>query len=178
VKKIIFALMMAAILATAGLAMAQGWGKGPGMGMGYGPHWGGSGFAGPDLWRSLNLTPEQVEKMKALRKSFFEQVLPFWNELRSKKFELKALWVQTNPDEGKILDKQKEINALRAQLGEKVTKNRLEMRKILTPEQQAQLVSLLGRHRVWHRYDRGREFDRCCCQRHHHRHQRHDNKIF
>ena len=149
-KKIIFAGMMIALLTTAlattGLAMSQAWGKGPGMGMGYGgPHSG-----GPGLWRSLNLTPEQSEKMRALRKSFFEQILPLRNELRSKRFELKALWVQTNPDEGKILDKQKEINALRAQIQEKATKNRLEMRKILTPEQQAMLINL--RAEQWHRY--------------------------
>lgn len=37
--KIIVAVMMVAILDTAGLAMGQGWGKGSGMGMGYGPPW-------------------------------------------------------------------------------------------------------------------------------------------
>ena len=37
--KIIFVVMLAARLATTGLATAQGWGKGPGMGMGYGPRW-------------------------------------------------------------------------------------------------------------------------------------------
>ncbi len=142
--------MMVAILGTAGLAMAQGWGKGPGMGMEYGPHSGGARSAGPGLWGALNPTPEQVEKMQALRESFLKENMPLRNELLSKKFELRALWVQTNPDEEKILAKQKEINTLRAQLGEKVTKNRLEMRRILTPEQQAKLINLRGR--PWHRY--------------------------
>ncbi len=169
-KKMIIAVMVVALFATAGVAMAQGLGKGPGMGMGYGPHSGGPSFAGPGLWGAFNLTPEQVEKMKALRKSFLEQVLPLRNELKSKKFELKALWVQRNPDEGKILAKQKEINALKAQLQEKVTKNRLEMRKILTPEQQAQLVSLLGRHRVGHRYGGGCEFGPSSRHHHHYHH--------
>ena len=177
-KKIIFAVMMAAILATAGLATAQDWGKGHGMGMGYGHHSGGARSAGSRFWGALNLTPEQIEKMKALRKSFFEQALPLRSELMSKKLELKALWVQTNPDEEKLLAKQKEINALRAQLGEKVTKNRLEMRKILTPEQQARLVNLLNRHRGWHGSGRGRESDTCCCHRHHHRHHHHGSKLF
>jgi len=171
-KKIIFVVMVAAVLATAGLAMALDSTKGPEMGMGYGPHSGGPGLAGHGLWGALKLSPEQVEKMKAQRKSFFEQALPLRNELMSKKFELKALWMQTNPDEGKILAKQKEINDLSAQLGEKVTKNRLEMRKILTPEQQAQLISLLGRHRMGHRYGRGGESSSCCCR--HHRHHHHD----
>jgi Spy/CpxP family protein refolding chaperone len=150
-KKVIPAVLMAAILATAGLATAQDWGKGHGMGMGYGPHSGGARSARSGLWRALNLTPEQTQKMQALRESFLKEKIPLRNELMLKRVELRGLWMQTNPDETKILGKQKEINALRAQFGEKVTKNRLEMRKILTPEQQAQLISLLGRHRVWHR---------------------------
>jgi Spy/CpxP family protein refolding chaperone len=89
--------------------------------------------------------------MQALRESFLKEKIPLRNELMLKRLELRGLWMQTNPEETKILAKQKEINALRAQLGEKITKNRLEMRKILTPEQQAQLISFLGRHRVWHR---------------------------
>ena len=148
-KKIMVAVMMVALLAAGGLVMAQGYEKGPGMGMGYGPHSGGH-LGSHRLWRALNLTPEQVEKMKALRKSFFEKALPLRNDLRSKKFELKALWLQPNVDEEKILAKQKEINALRDQLQEKATRNRLEIRRILTPEQQAKLISLRSQH--WHRY--------------------------
>ncbi len=94
------------------MATAVDLGRGSGMGMGYGPRSDGPAKAGHGLWAALNLTPEQTEKMQALRKSFFEEALPLRNELMSKKFELKALWVQTNPDEGKILAKQKEINAL------------------------------------------------------------------
>jgi Spy/CpxP family protein refolding chaperone len=67
------------------------------------------------------------------------------NELMSKKLELRSLWLKTNPDEEQILAKQKEIDDLRAQLQEKGAKNRLEMRKVLTPEQQAQLANLRGR---------------------------------
>jgi Spy/CpxP family protein refolding chaperone len=139
-KKVMVAVMMVAILAAAGLVMAQGYEKGPGMGMGYGPHSGGHG-----LWSALNLTPEQVQKVQALRESFFKETIPLRNELMSKKLELRSLWLKTNPDEEQILAKQKEINDLRAQLQEKATKNRLEMRKVLTPEQQAQLANLRGR---------------------------------
>jgi Spy/CpxP family protein refolding chaperone len=161
-KKIIFAVLMVAVLAIAGMAMALDWARGPGMGMGYGPHSGGPALAGPGLWGALNLTPEQVEKMHALRGSSFKEKIPLRNELMSKKLELKALWVQTNPDEEKILAKQKEINLLRAQLQEKTIKNRLEMRKILTPEQQAKLINFRGQQwpNRYHGYGRGRGFDR------------------
>jgi len=152
-KKIIIAGMMVALLAAAGLAMAQDSEKNPGMGMGYGPHSGGGHSGSHGLWKALNLTPEQVEKMKALRKSFFEQTLPLRNDLMSKKFELKALWLKPDPDEGSILSKQKEISALKAQLGEIAIKNRFEMRQILTPEQQAKLANL--RSQAWHEYGKG-----------------------
>ncbi len=46
-KKIIVAVMMVAIWATAGLALGQDWGKGPGMEMGYGPYSGGARLGGP-----------------------------------------------------------------------------------------------------------------------------------
>jgi zinc resistance-associated protein len=142
-KKMIVALLVAGLVATAGIAMAQGWGRGmgygpgpgawhgPGYGMGYGP----GGSWGP----ALNLTPEQNQKIQALGESFFKETLPLRNEIETKQLELRSLWAQANPDQEKILAKQKEINALRTQLQEMATKNRLEMRKVLTPEQQAQL---------------------------------------
>jgi hypothetical protein len=40
-RKMIVAVMVAALLATDGVAMAQGRGEGPGMGPGYGPYSGG-----------------------------------------------------------------------------------------------------------------------------------------
>jgi Spy/CpxP family protein refolding chaperone len=154
-KKIIFAVMMAAILVTSGLAMGQGWGKGPGMGMGYGPYYGGARAGGPGPWGALNLSPEQVEKMRVLRDSFFKEKIPLGNELMSKRLELRALWVQTNPDEEKILAKQKEINGLRAQLQEKATKSRLEMLRILSPEQRARWQAYKASFRHGRGNDRG-----------------------
>jgi Spy/CpxP family protein refolding chaperone len=132
--------MVVALLATAGVAMAQGWGRGPGYGPGpsgpgAGPGYGPRGAWGP----GLNLTPEQTQKMQDLQENFFKGSLTLRNEMQIKQLELRTLWAQTNPDQEKLLAKQKEINALRTQLQEKATQNRLEMRKILTPEQQAQL---------------------------------------
>jgi Spy/CpxP family protein refolding chaperone len=145
-KKMIVAVLAVTLLVTAGVAMAQGWGRGMGYGPGgnapcNGPGCGqGSGPQGS--WgANLNLTPEQTQKMQAMRESFFKETIPLRNEMQIKKLELSTLWAQTNPDQEKILAKQKEINALRAQMQEKGTKNRLEMRKILTPEQQAQVTA-------------------------------------
>ena len=144
-----------AVLAVSGLAMAQGWGggpgmgRGPGMGMGYGPYDPGYGPRGqgygPGAWGpGLNLTPEQTQKMQTLRDSFFKETIPLRNEMMVKKLELRTLWAQAKPEQEKILAKQKEINALRAQFQEMATKHRLAVRNVLTPEQQAQVGSLWG----------------------------------
>jgi Spy/CpxP family protein refolding chaperone len=141
-KKTIVAVLVVAFLVTAGVAMAQGWGRGSGSGPGPGPYGPGSGpgYGPRGAWGpGLNLTPEQNQKMQALQESFLNQTLPLRNEMQIKQLELRTLWAQTNSDQAKILAKQKEINALREQLQEKATQNRLEMRKILTPEQQSQL---------------------------------------
>ena len=164
-KKIIIAVLAIALLTTAGVAMAQGWGRGPGYGPGGNAPCDGPGCRqghGPrGSWGAdLNLTAEQTQKMQAMRESFFKETLPLRNEMQIKKLELSTLWAQTNPDQEKILAKQKEINALRAQMQEKGTKNRLEMRKILTPEQQAKVTAFgpgFGRgHGMKGRFGHGR----------------------
>lgn len=134
-KKMIVALAAVAILMTSGLAMAQGWGP-PGRGMGFGPCGAGKGPGG--FGPGLNLSAEQTQKMNTLREGFLKETMPLRNELMTKKLELRTLWSQANPEQEKIMAKQREINALRAQLQEKSTKHRLEMRGILTPEQRAQ----------------------------------------
>lgn len=119
-RKIIFAIVLSAILGTSALVTALEWDKGTGIGMGYVPYSGGP--AGRGIWKALNLSLDQQEKMQALRKSFLEESLLIRTDLMNKQFELKALWVKMNPDGAKILPKQKEINDLRAQLQEKATK--------------------------------------------------------
>ena len=134
--KTIFALVgVLALLTFPVLAMAQGWEMGMHQGMGYGPSWMGD-------WASrLNLSNEQMQKLTALHERFLKETISTRNDLALKQIELRTLWLQTNPEEGKILAKEKEINVLRAQIQEKATKYLLEGRKVLTPEQQAKVTS-------------------------------------
>jgi Spy/CpxP family protein refolding chaperone len=138
-KKILIAILVITVLAVAGFAMAQGWGRGQmgqgPMGPGYGP---GPQNPGSCL-TALNITPEQKQKMQTAQESFVKETIPLRNELQSKQLELRNLWGQNDPDSGKIIAKQKEVNVLRDQLQEKAIKNRLEMRAMLTPEQQTKL---------------------------------------
>ncbi|MGB9699443.1 MAG: Spy/CpxP family protein refolding chaperone [Thermodesulfobacteriota bacterium] len=147
-KKLILTVLAITILATSGLAFAQGWGRGAGMGYGPGAWIAAGPYASgyfPGAWAvNLNLTAEQLQKMQALREAFWKEITPWQNELFSKRLELRSLWLQPNPDQNKILAKQREINALIEKIQEKTTKHRLEMRQILTPEQQAKLGAAFG----------------------------------
>jgi len=138
--KMIFALVaVLALLAFPLFAMGQGWEMGMHQGMGYGPSWMGN-------WASrLNLSNEQIQKLETLHERFLKETISIRNDLALKQVELRTLWLQTNPEEGKILAKEKEINILRAQIQAKSTKYLLEGRKVLTPEQQVEATTFFMR---------------------------------
>lgn len=138
-KKTIFAVLGIVLLATSGLALAQGWGRGPGMGPGAG---GGMGL-GPCA-AGLNLTAEQIKEMQDLQTKHFNETAALRETLFARNAELRSLWAQKDPNEAEILKKQKEVNELRAQLQETAVKHRLQARGILTPEQQTQLQTCLS----------------------------------
>jgi len=138
-KKVIGAVLGIALLATSGLALAQGWGRGAGMGPGMG---GGMGL-GPCA-ANLNLSAEQIKEMQDLRTKHLNDTAALREALLTKNAELRSLWGQKEPSQTEIMKKQKEVNDLRAQLQETGVKHRLQARGILTPEQQTQLQDCLA----------------------------------
>jgi Spy/CpxP family protein refolding chaperone len=130
-KKLIVAFLGIALLATSGLALAQGWGRGAGMGLG-------------PCAANLNLTAEQIKQMQDLRTQHFNETATQREALLARNAELRSLWAQKDPNQTEILKKQKEINDLRAQLQEMAVKHQLQARGILTPEQQTQLQGNLS----------------------------------
>ena len=119
-----------ALVATVALA----WG--PGFGSGFGRGFGGPAYAVPPI---PNLTAEQSAQIQALRDAFLKETEPLQKELYAKGQELRNLWQSPNPDQAAIAAKQKEMIDLRTQLQGKATSLGLEIRKVLTPEQLAQL---------------------------------------
>jgi Spy/CpxP family protein refolding chaperone len=87
----------------------------------------------------LNLTAEQTAQLRNLREAHLRDIQPLQNKLYSKRSELRLLWLQQSPDQGKITAADREIRALRDQLQDKMTSHRLATFKILTPEQQTKL---------------------------------------
>ena len=123
-------ILVVALVATVALA----WG--PGFGPGFGRGFRGPAYGVPPI---PNLTAEQSAQIQASRDGFLEEVEPFQKELYAKGQELRNLWQSPNPDQAAIAAKQKEIFNLQAQLQEKATNLGLEIRKVLTPEQLAQM---------------------------------------
>lgn len=119
-----------ALVATVALA----WG--PGFGPRFGRGFGGPAFGVPPI---PDLTAEQSAKIEALRDGFLKEIEPLQKDLFAKQAELRTLWSNPSSEPSAISAKQKDIFNLQAQLQEKGTNLGLEIRKVLTPEQLAQL---------------------------------------
>jgi Spy/CpxP family protein refolding chaperone len=87
----------------------------------------------------LNLTAEQTAQIRSMREAQLTEIQPLQNNLYSKRSELRLLWLQQTPDQSKITAADREIRALRDQINDKRTSQRLAIFKILTPEQQTKL---------------------------------------
>jgi len=139
-KKITMTLvtvLIVAALSTYAFAYGPGWGRGHGGADSYGPD--------TSVLSQLNLTPEQTAKINALREANLRDTKALRDKMYSKRGDLRLLWLQTNPDQNKVASVQKEIRALRDQMQDKMTAYRLEVLKVLTPEQQEKVKSFRGR---------------------------------
>ena len=130
-KSIIISMLFVAVLLWAFSAEAQWWGRGGG-GRGAGPCWQNDTYG-------LNLTQDQTAKLNSLHQAFWKDTAALNTRIEQKQLELKGLLLEPNPDAGKIASLQKEISGLQLQFNEKSVSCQLEARKVLTPEQIAQL---------------------------------------
>lgn len=128
-KSVIGLGLVLALALMATVAFAGGMGRGFGTEFGYGY---------PAI---PNLTAEQSSKIQALQKAHLDEIAPLQQDLLKKKAELRSLWLSPTPDQAKITALQKEILNLQAKITEKGTNLKLEIRKVLTPEQQAQMAA-------------------------------------
>jgi Spy/CpxP family protein refolding chaperone len=134
-KTIIIGLTLVLGLAVVA-SVALAWGPGFGPRFGRGP--GGPAFSSPPI---PNLTAEQSAQIHTLRDAFLKENEPLQKELFARGQELRQLWATPNADAAAIKAKQSEISDLRSELQEKATDLRLEIRKVLTSEQLAQMPS-------------------------------------
>lgn len=91
----------------------------------------------------LDLSKEQTEKLRDLRRRQINETGPLRNELVQKRLEMRRLFADPTKDEAAILAKQREIEIIMQKLHEKTTQFRLEQRRVLTPEQLRQLNEIV-----------------------------------
>jgi Spy/CpxP family protein refolding chaperone len=87
----------------------------------------------------LKLTVEQVARIRALDEKYAQEIEPIREQLYGKGRELKAEWLQTGPDRGRIEAMQGEAVKLKERMRAKLAEQRADVLKVLTPEQQAQV---------------------------------------
>jgi Spy/CpxP family protein refolding chaperone len=128
-KKTVVVLGLVAVMVL-GVAYAFAQGQGPGPGPGHRPGW------GHEKWSSL--TPDQQTKVQEFRQKFNDETAQLRGTMLTKRIELQSLWRNPKADSKAILDKEKELRSLQDQMRDKAVQMKLEIRKILTPEQLAQ----------------------------------------
>ena len=101
------------------------------------------GPGGPHHWAPmhhkmgthLGLSKEQKEKMREIRKSFLADTHDLRYDIRLKHIEMRKLYTDPKATNESVLAKQREINALIMKLMDRKALMRVELRKLLTPEQ-------------------------------------------
>ena len=136
-KKVYVVLAAVIFVALAATAFAFGPGAGSMMGKGgRGFQQGGEMGPGPmGRGPKLDLSTEQLTAMKQLREKFRVDTEALRNDLFQKQVEMRKMFADPKASDAAILAKQKEVNALRQKMQDKMVQLRLEQRKIFTPEQ-------------------------------------------
>ena len=132
------AILSALFFLTQGTAMAARPGRdhinrGP---MGYGKDYDCSSL---EANGKLRLTTEQTARLRALDEKYALELDPIREQLYKKGRELKAEWLQPNPDLDRIEILQGEVAKLREQMRAPLAAQRAEVLKVLTLEQRAHL---------------------------------------
>ncbi len=98
----------------------------------------------------LNLTAEQTEKVKTLREAHLKEIKPLLDQIHVRGIELRKLWLAETPDRERIMTLQREVHGLSGQFLEKLAAYHLELRQILTPEQQSKIKDFVGERHMRH----------------------------
>jgi Spy/CpxP family protein refolding chaperone len=132
-------ILSALFLLTQGIAMAARAGRDRidrGMMIGYGRSYDCSSLMANI---KLNLTAEQAARLRTLDDKYGQEIEPIRKQLYNRGRELKAEWLQTEPDRGRIEALQGDVVKLQARLRAMLAAHRADALKVLTPEQQAQV---------------------------------------
>jgi Spy/CpxP family protein refolding chaperone len=98
----------------------------------------GAGFL-ENSFPGITLTQEQKTSIHQARTQFIKDTVSLKSDVYKMRLELKTLLLDLSPDAEKAIKIQDEMFDLKKQLAQKKLLSKLEVKKILTPEQIAQL---------------------------------------
>ncbi|MCA1961180.1 MAG: periplasmic heavy metal sensor [Desulfomonile sp.] len=104
---------------------------------------GGPGFGGRGYWMS-QLTPEQQDKMSALRLEFLKKTEPLRAEMGKKRIELLEITSKATPDRQALEQKIDEMQAIKDKMNSERRALGKQIRALLTPEQLKKAGPMLG----------------------------------
>jgi len=93
------------------------------------------GRMGLGRWDQMDLTEEQLEKIKDIKTSLMKEVTPLCTKLKTLRAELDELLIAEKPDMGAVNKKIDTIGSLRTQIQKKRIAQHLKVRELLTEEQ-------------------------------------------
>ncbi len=99
----------------------------------------------PDLRRQLNLTEEQARRITQVMAASQERTARLRIALGRARLDARELMLEATPDRGRLDAVARRIGELQGQLVRARFDVQLELRQVLTPEQQARLRLLMAR---------------------------------
>lgn len=137
-KKIVaLVLVLALSLGIVGIASARAF-KAP-LAKPYCPEVWGYPFLTQNMIKYLDLTDEQINKIKELRTKYYEKLKDLYAKLQDAVFSLRQLQLERQPDWTQIEKKREEIYNIRKEIRETLDKYWKEFKEILTKEQLSKL---------------------------------------
>jgi len=105
------------------------------------------------MLKQLNLSPEQLQKLKTIRDRNPNRMRELAQQLRQANKELRDLLVSTESSDA-IRAKHTQVLSLQQELQKQHFERMLSMREILTPQQRSQLNEIMQKNRPSHMKDR------------------------
>ncbi|MCE5322930.1 periplasmic heavy metal sensor [bacterium] len=135
----IFLVALISVFVVAGVVVAQGprAGMGKGMGMGYGLM-----GLGPRMIKELELTDDQVTKLKQIHADFMTATQTTRDQLKTKMQEMAQLWMQ-DATADQLKAKLAEVDPLKAELRDAAIDSALQARAVLTEEQREKVRQMI-----------------------------------
>jgi len=93
-----------------------------------------------NLIKYLDLTDEQINKIKELRDKYYGKLKDLRDKLQDAVFSLRQLQLQRQPDKTQIEEKRKEISNIRKEINDTLKEYWKEFKEILTKEQLSKLT--------------------------------------